>query len=69
MKLKEMAKEFRNEAKEDTDSLDIIAKHINETEDVETEVEKLHQGITTACDKTFKNKQNTNKMTKHKSVP
>jgi hypothetical protein len=63
MKLKEeMAKEFRNEAKEDTDSLDnIIAKHINETEDVETEVEKLHQGITTACNKTLKKTNRTQK--------
>jgi hypothetical protein len=70
-KLKEeLAKEFRKEAKEDTESLDnILAKHIKETEDIETAVEKLHTAITTACDKTFKTQRNTNKMTKQKLVP
>ena len=49
-KLKEeLAKEFRIDAKEDNESLDnTLTKHVKETDDIETAVEKLHTAATTA---------------------
>jgi hypothetical protein len=65
-----IAQEYRIERKEDFESLDnTLAKHIKETDDLERTVEMLQTAITTSCKNSFKIRQNTNKMIKHKSVP
>ena len=66
----DIAKEFEMQSKGDLETQDnILAKYIQETDDIEYVVEKLQTAITTSCKKSFKTRRNTNKMTKQKSVP
>jgi hypothetical protein len=62
-KLKEeIAKEFRKKVKDDTESLDnILARHIKETEDIETDVEKLNMAIKQHVTRIHTKRQNTNR--------
>jgi hypothetical protein len=66
----DIAKEFEMQSKGDLETQDnILAKYIQETDDIEYVVEKLQTAITTSCKKSFKTRRNTNKMTTQKSVP
>jgi hypothetical protein len=69
--LKEIvAKKFRMENPEDSTSLDTnLAEYIKETDDIEGDIEKLQDTITSSCNKSFKTRETTQKTTKHKSVP
>jgi ribonuclease HI len=65
-----IAKEFEMQNKDDFETQDdILAKYIQDTDDIEQAVGKLQTAITTSCKKSFKTRWNTNKMTKQKSVP
>ena len=46
-----------------------LALHIKETGDRESAVEKLQEAITLSCNKSFKTREITKKMTKQNSVP
>jgi hypothetical protein len=65
-----IAKEFEMKSREDLETQDnILAKYIQETEDIESVVAKLQTVITTSSKKSFKTRRSTNKTTKQKSVP
>jgi len=67
---KAIEKEFEMEGKDDTAPLDrMLAKHIQEAEDIERTVGKLQAAITNSCKQSFKIRRNNNKITKQKSVP
>jgi hypothetical protein len=54
----------------DSTSLDSdLPEYIEETDDIERDVEKLQEAITSACNKSFKTIETTQKTTTHKSVP
>jgi hypothetical protein len=46
-----------------------LAEGIKETDDIERDIEKLQDAITSSCNKSFKTRETKQKTTKHKSVP